>query len=97
MKITEIEAIALRLPYEERIRRQYYHFAMREEHTVYKFHTDTGLVGLGENPGAPFGQEMLDPFSALTPSTTSCPRDSSTSIWPVTTSWANTWACQPGR
>ena len=27
MKITEIETIALRLPYEERIRRQYYHFA----------------------------------------------------------------------
>ena len=67
MKITEIEAIALRLPYEERIRRQYYHFAMREEHTVYKFHTDTGLVGLGENPGAPFGQEMLDPYLGTDP------------------------------
>jgi len=67
MKITEIEIIPLRLPYEERIRKQYYHFAMFEEHTVYKFHTDTDLVGLGENPGSPFPQEMLDPYLGTDP------------------------------
>ena len=54
MKITEIESIPLRVPYEERIRKRYYHFAMTELVTVYKFYTDTGLVGLGENPGPPF-------------------------------------------
>ena len=67
MKITEIEIIPLRLPYEERIRKQYYHFAMIEEHTVYKFHTDTDLVGLGENPGSPFPQEMLDSYLGTDP------------------------------
>ena len=67
MKITEIEVIPLRLPYEERIRKQYYHFAMIEEHTVYKFHTDTTLVGLSENPGPPFGREVLDPYLGTDP------------------------------
>jgi L-alanine-DL-glutamate epimerase-like enolase superfamily enzyme len=67
MKITEIETIPLRLPYEERIRKQYYHFAMVEEHTVYKFHTDTDLVGLCENPGSPFPQEMLDAYLGTDP------------------------------
>ncbi len=67
MKITEIETIPLRLPHEERIRKCYYHFAMTEEHTVYKFHTDTGLVGLGENPGPPFAQGVLDPYLGTNP------------------------------
>ena len=31
MKITEIEVIPLRVPYKARIRKAYYHFAMREE------------------------------------------------------------------
>ncbi len=30
MKITEIEPIPLRVPYEERIRRKFYHFGMTE-------------------------------------------------------------------
>ena len=67
MKITEIEVIPLRLPYEERMRKRLYHFAMREELTLYKFHTDTGLAGLGENPGPPFGQELLDPYLGTDP------------------------------
>ena len=67
MIITHIETIPLRLPYEERIRKQYHHFAMGEEHTVYKFHTDTGLVGLGESPGPPVAQEMLDPYVGSNP------------------------------
>ena len=67
MKITEIETIALRVPYEDRIRRRYYHFAMTEEVTVYKFHTDTGLIGLGENPGPPFDQELLDAYLGTNP------------------------------
>jgi L-alanine-DL-glutamate epimerase-like enolase superfamily enzyme len=67
VKITEIEAIPLRLPYEDRIRKQYYHFSMVEEHTVYKVHTDTGLIGLGENPGPPFAQELLDPYLGTDP------------------------------
>ena len=53
MKIIDIEPIPLRVPYEERIRKQYYHFGLDEQVTVYKFHTDTGLIGLGENPGPP--------------------------------------------
>jgi L-alanine-DL-glutamate epimerase-like enolase superfamily enzyme len=67
MKITEIEIITLRVPYEDRIRKAYYHFGMEERHTVYKFHTDTGLIGLGENVGAPFEQELLDPYLGTDP------------------------------
>ena len=67
MKITEIEPIALRVPYEERIRKRFYHFAMTEEVTVYKFHTDTGLVGLGEKVGPPYGQEALDAYLGTDP------------------------------
>jgi len=67
VKITEIEVIPLRLPYEERMRKRLYHFAMREELTLYKFHTDTGLTGLGENPGPPYGQELLDPYLGTDP------------------------------
>ena len=67
MKITEIEVIPLRVPYEARIRKAYYHFAMKEEVTVYKFHTDTGLVGLAENVGSPFGQEMLETYIGTDP------------------------------
>ena len=67
MKITDIEAIPLRVPYEERIRKKYYHFAMTELVTVYKFYTDTGLIGLGENPGPPFDEEVLDPYLGTNP------------------------------
>ncbi|MDD9973640.1 MAG: hypothetical protein OXU27_06515, partial [Candidatus Poribacteria bacterium] len=67
MKITEIEAIPLRVPYEERIRKRYYHFAMTELVTVYKFYTDTGLIGLGENPGPPFDQDVLDTYLGTNP------------------------------
>lgn len=67
MKITEIESIPLRVPYEARIRKRYYHFAMTELVTVYKFYTDTGLVGLGENPGPPFDQEVLDAYLGTNP------------------------------
>ena len=67
MKITEIEVIPLRVPYEARIRKAYYHFAMREEVTVYRFHTDTGMIGLGENVGSPFGQEMLETYIGTDP------------------------------
>ena len=68
MKITDIEVIPLRLPYEERIRKQFHHFGMGgEEHTVYKFHTDNGLVGLGENPGPHFEQALLDPYLGTDP------------------------------
>ena len=35
--------------------------------TVYKFHTDAGLTGLGENPGPPFAQEVLDPYLGSDP------------------------------
>ena len=40
MKITEIEPILLRVPYEERIRKQFYHFGLDERVTVYKFRTE---------------------------------------------------------
>ena len=86
MKITTIEVIPLRIPYEDRIRKAFYHFGMNEEVTVYKFHTDTGLVGLGENPGPPFEQRLARlPTSAPTRSTTSWAPGASTSTWPVTT------------
>jgi L-alanine-DL-glutamate epimerase-like enolase superfamily enzyme len=67
VKITEIEPIALRVPYEARIRNQYHHFGMPEEVTVYRFHTDAGLVGLGENPGAPFTAEQLAAYVGTDP------------------------------
>ena len=67
MKITEIESIALRVPYEERIRKQFYHFGLDEQVTVYKVHTDNGLIGLGENPGPPFDQDLLDAYIGTNP------------------------------
>ncbi len=67
MRITDIEAIALRVPYEDRIREQYHYFGSEEDVTVYKFLTDTGLVGLGENPGPPFEQELLDAYLGTDP------------------------------
>jgi len=67
MKITDIEVIPLRVPYEARIRKQFYHFGMTEHLTIYKFHTDTGLVGLGENPGPPFAQDQLDAYLGTCP------------------------------
>ena len=85
VKITAIEVIPLRLPYEDRIRKAFYHFGMNEEVTVYKFHTDTGLVGLGENPAHPLSKTCSTPTSAPTLSTTSWAPDASTSTWPVTT------------
>ena len=67
MKITDIETISLRIPYDERIRKRYYHFHMDERHTVYKFHTDTGLIGLGENVGPPLAQELLNAYLGTDP------------------------------
>lgn len=67
MKITDIEVIPLRLPYEARIRKAFYHFGMTERLTIYKFHTDTGLVGLGENVGPPFSQAQLDAYIGTSP------------------------------
>ena len=67
MKITDIEVIELRVPYEDRIRKRYHHFGMNEEVTVYKFHTDAGLIGLGENPGPPFEQDLLNPYLGTDP------------------------------
>lgn len=67
MKITEIEPIPLHVPYDERIRKRYYHFGMTEMLTVYKFHTDTGLIGLGENPGEPFDSDLLAPYLGTNP------------------------------
>ncbi len=67
MKISEIEVIPLRVPYEDRIRKAYYHFGMSEEVTLYKFHSDSGLVGLGENIGPPFEQSLLDAYLGTDP------------------------------
>ena len=67
MKIISIECLHLRLPYEDRIRTRFHHFGMTEEHTVYRFHTDSGLVGLGESVGAPFADDMLEPYIGTDP------------------------------
>ncbi|MCY3738645.1 MAG: mandelate racemase/muconate lactonizing enzyme family protein [Gemmatimonadaceae bacterium] len=67
MRITEIEVIPLRVPYEDRLRRRYHHFQMGEEHTVYKFHTDSGLVGLGENPGPPLAASVVEAYAGTDP------------------------------
>ena len=67
MKIAEIEIIPLRVPYEERSRKRCHHFAMTEEVTLYKFHTDTGLIGLGENVGPPLAQEELERYRGTSP------------------------------
>ena len=67
MKITDIETIPLRVPHEARNRKKYHHFNRREEVTVYKFHTDTGLVGLGENPGSPIDQRELELYLGTDP------------------------------
>ena len=67
MKITEIEPIPLRVSYEERIRKRFYHFNMTEELTVYKFHTDNGLTGLGENVGLPYSEVELNRYLGTNP------------------------------
>ena len=67
MRINDIEVIALRVPYDGRIRKRFFHFGMNEELTVYRFHTDTGLVGLGENMGSPLPQELLDAYLGTDP------------------------------
>ena len=85
MKITDIEVLPLRIPYEDRIRKAFYHFGMNEEVTVYKFHTDTGLVGLSEIPARPLNRACSTPTSAPTRSTTSWVPGASISTWPVTT------------
>jgi len=67
MKINRIEVIPLRVPYEQRIRMRYHYFGMDERLTVYKFHTDTGLIGLGENVGPPFDQDVLNTYLDTSP------------------------------
>ncbi|HJP29650.1 MAG TPA: mandelate racemase/muconate lactonizing enzyme family protein [Candidatus Latescibacteria bacterium] len=67
MKIQRIEVLPLLLPHEERIRTQFHHFGVGEELTVYRFHTDNGLVGLGESMGAPLDQELLDDYIGTDP------------------------------
>ncbi|MDP6438714.1 MAG: mandelate racemase/muconate lactonizing enzyme family protein [Candidatus Brocadiia bacterium] len=67
MKITEIEVIPLRVPYEERIRKRYHYFGMSEDVTIYKFHTDAGLIGLGEGSHPPFEQARLEPYIGTDP------------------------------
>ncbi|MBD04429.1 MAG: hypothetical protein CME24_08800 [Gemmatimonadetes bacterium] len=67
MKITSIECLHLRLPYQDRIRTRFHHFSMIEEHTVYRFHTDSEWVGLGESVGPPFDEEVLAPYIGTDP------------------------------
>ena len=84
MKIAEIEAIPLRVPYEERIRKRYYHFAMTELVTVYKFYTDTGLIGSERTQGRRLIRTCWMPISARIRSTTSWVRVVLTLIWRAT-------------
>ena len=67
MKITDIETIPIRVPYEARNRKKYHHFNLNNEVTVYKFHTDTGLVGLGENVGSPIDQQEFEHYIGTNP------------------------------
>ena len=67
MKITEIEVIHLRVPFEARIRMKFHHFGMDERLAIYRFHTDAGLVGLGEKVGSPFEEDVLDAYVGTDP------------------------------
>ncbi|MBT5875632.1 MAG: mandelate racemase/muconate lactonizing enzyme family protein [Candidatus Latescibacteria bacterium] len=67
MRITEIEPITLWVPYEDRIRKAFYHFGMTEEVTVYRFHTDSEHIGICENIGPPFSQSQLDTYLGTDP------------------------------
>ena len=67
VKIQQIEVLSLVVPHEERIRTKFHHFGITEEVTVYRFHTDNGLVGLGENPGPPIDQGLLDLYIGTDP------------------------------
>ena len=67
MKITAIEPIPLRVPYEERIRKKFHHFGMTEVVTVYKFHTDTGLSGWAKTSVPPFDPAVLDAYLGTNP------------------------------
>ena len=40
---------------------------MTEQLTVYRFHTDCGLVGLGESVGPPFDRQVLDQYLGTDP------------------------------
>ena len=86
MKITEIEAIPLRVPYEERIREKYYHFAMTELVTVYKFYTDTDLSSVSERiRDRLLIRRFWTPISVQTRLITLWVTDVLTSTWRATT------------
>ena len=53
MKITQIEAIPVKVPYHEGIGEMMVERNLYQGNTVYKVHTDTGLVGIGDAEGQP--------------------------------------------
>lgn len=53
MKITQIEAIPVKVPYHEGIGEMMVERNLYQGNTVYKVHTDAGIVGIGESEGQP--------------------------------------------
>ncbi len=49
MKITQIEAIQVKVPYHEGINEMMTQRNLYQENTVYKVHTDAGIVGIGDD------------------------------------------------
>jgi len=69
MKITQIEAIPVKVPYHEGIGEMMVERNLYQGNTVYKVHTDAGIVGIGEAEGQP-NEELQqyvgrDPFEFM--------------------------------
>ncbi len=66
MRVTEIEAHQITLPYDPVRAYELRHYFHMQQRTVYIAHTDTGLVGLGEGGGPP-DQALIDRYVGSNP------------------------------
>ena len=53
MKITQIEAIPVKVPYHEGMNEMMIQRNLYQGNTIYKVHTDEGIVGIGDAEGQP--------------------------------------------
>jgi L-alanine-DL-glutamate epimerase-like enolase superfamily enzyme len=67
MKVIEITAHQITVPYHDWIAYPLNHYNGPSRRTVYQLRTDTGLVGLGEKGGAPEPEEIAEQYIGTNP------------------------------
>ena len=67
MKVTEVEVHQITLEFLDWLAYQFNHQFQGRQRTVYVVHTDEGLTGLGESPGGPLPQEVIDRYIGTNP------------------------------